>query len=182
MNQLVCDKLINKLNQSEVHVVTVSLKGLIKEGLTAVFNKLEDAENYANEIETNFLPAEWVFRGPYLKGLLITFDFHELAKQKNVETIKDIYGNIHCVENIDALISVSQFKAWQAFENIKDYNLYCQENNYSWGISRCSPKKDKDFCFSTYQYVQGLNIQTKEQIEKLYEGYLEAFDLMQKFS
>jgi hypothetical protein len=127
----------------------------------------EMSEVWKNEIDADYLPSEFIFRGGFLKGLLVTFDFKELAHQQNITTIKDAYGDVHNIENIDVIISTSQLKMWQAYKNTKDYRTKCEENNFSWGVSRCNSRNDKNFTLSTYQYLQNLNITNDQQIEGL---------------
>jgi len=130
---------------------------------------------WMNELNVNYTPAEFIFRSAYSKGLLATFDFHELAKQRGITQIKDVYGKEHWIEDVDVLVSASQFKLWQAYESAEDYNAKCKERNYSWGISRISPQQDKNHCFSTYQYIENLNITSEKQIENLCQKTLDWF-------
>ena len=53
-----------------------------------------------------------------------------------------------------------------------------QRIRFSWGISRCSikPSLEKNHCFSTYQYLQNLNIEFSNQIENLCKKTVVWFD------
>lgn len=134
------------------------------------------AEKWAKDIDADYLPAEFIFRSAFFKGLLITFDYHALAEKNNINVIKDIYGKEHNIDDVDIIASESQFKLWQAYADIDDYRSKCKEHDFSWSVSRCSPKKDKDFCFSTYQYLQNLNITSKDQIESLCKKTVSWFE------
>jgi hypothetical protein len=133
------------------------------------------AQQWATEIDVDYIPSEFIFRSAFSKGLLITFDFKELARQNDIQTIKDVYGNLHNVENIDVMLSTSQAKIWQAYNNIEDYKQKCEKNNFSWGLTRISPKVEKNYCFSTYQYVQNLNL-SQEQIKSLCKKTVDWFN------
>lgn len=129
----------------------------------------QQASRWSSELEIDWLPSSFIFRGAWAKGLLVTFDFHKLAKEKNIDAITDIYGTTHKVENIDIILSESQFKMAGAYESISKYNEECNIRNFGWGVSRVSPKKDKDTTTTTYQYLQPMKIETDEQIEKICE-------------
>jgi hypothetical protein len=125
------------------------------------------AEQWSHELELDYTPSAFVIRGAFLKGLLVTFDFQKLARTYSVKNITDIYGNIYDIRDIDVIISASQFKMWNAYSSIEEYKGKCQQNKFGWGITRVSPKVDKDFTFTTYQYIQNLNITTQEEIKNL---------------
>jgi hypothetical protein len=134
------------------------------------------AGKWSKSLGLDYLPSAFVFRGAFLKGLLVVFDFAEFADLHNVKTIKDIYGNIHQVKDIECIISASQFKLAGAYKNTEEYRRICKENDYAWGVSRYSPKIDKNHCFATYQYLQNLKIETDEQIENLCKKTVDWFN------
>jgi len=131
---------------------------------------------WARELSIDYLPSEWIIRAPFLKGLLATFDFALFAEKYNINTIKDVYGKEHNIEDVNCIISVSQFKLYQAYKNTQDYKEKCEKNNFSWSVSRPSPKESKSFSYGTYQYLQNLNIITQEQIEGLCKKTLDWFN------
>jgi hypothetical protein len=132
------------------------------------------AKKWASEIEVEYIPSEFIFRSAFSKGLLITFDFLELARQNNIYTITDVYGNNHNIEDVEVILSASQAKMWQAYDNINDYNQKSEKNNFSWGLTRISPRIEKDHCYSTYQYVQNLNL-SNNQISSLCKKTVDWF-------
>lgn len=136
------------------------------------------AKEWASELDCDYLPATWTVRCAFLKGMLATFDFHLFAKEHNIDNIKDIYGKDHFVEDVDIIISESQFKGAKAYSSIEDYNAKCKEHDFAWGISRVSHsiEKQKNHAFTTYQYIQNLNITTQEQIESLCKKTVDWFN------
>lgn len=114
------------------------------------------AKTWAMDLELDYTPSAFIVRGSFLKGLCVTFDFHEFARENNITTFMDIYGNSIAVEDIDVIISESQFKLWGAYSSTQDYIKNCEENELGWGITRVSPKFDKSFAFSSYQFIQSL--------------------------
>jgi len=127
------------------------------------------ASRWSMELELDWLPSSFIFRGAWAKGLLVTFDFHKFAKDNKVNEITDIYGMAHKIENIDLILTESQFKMAGAYTSLEQYSAECENRNFGWGVSRIAPKKDKDTTTTTYQYLQPMKIETDEQIEAICE-------------
>jgi hypothetical protein len=116
------------------------------------------AKRWSQDLELDYLPSAFIVRAPFLKGLCVVFDFHKLAKETEKETIVDIYGNAVDVYDVDVLISESQFKLWNAYGSTQEYYDNCVRNELGWGISRTSPKADKTYAMSSYQFLQVLDL------------------------
>lgn len=117
------------------------------------------AWQWAEELELSYLPSSFIFRMPFGKGLITVFPFKEFAKKNNVITIKDIYGKDHLADNIDVILTESQFKLVGAYESIDQYRDEMKKHNFSFSISRISPEYDKSSADLCYQYIQCLNIE-----------------------
>jgi hypothetical protein len=91
--------------------------------------------------------------------MVCVFDFLEFAKTvANTYIIKDIYGFEHDVRDIDLIITQSQFKLWNCYDNWAHYEACLRKSGIQWGISRVTPNKDKDFVRTNYQFSQVLNL------------------------
>jgi hypothetical protein len=130
------------------------------------------ARIWADDLEISWLPSAFIFRTAFSKGLLVTFDFHSFAREHGIRKIIDIYGEEHLVDDIEVILSLSQFKMASFYKNLTDYNQKCKENNFGWGITRYTPEKDKEIANTTYQYLQAMNI-SDEKIEKICAPTLE---------
>lgn len=124
------------------------------------------AKIWSQELELDYIPSCFIVRASFTKGLCITFDFHRFAKENNLTTLTDIYGNIVGIEDLDAIISESQFKMWNQYFSTENYIENCYENKLGWGITRVSPKEEKNYAFSSYQFIQSLSLK-KDDIEKI---------------
>jgi hypothetical protein len=118
--------------------------------------------SYANQIaydlELDYTPASVIIRSAWIKGLLVTFDFQEYARQKKVKTIRDIYGDEHDIESVECILTESQFKMSKGYENLKHYKDEAEKRNFQWRVTRPSPKKDKNQVQTNYQYLQVLDL------------------------
>ena len=125
------------------------------------------AQVWASNMELDYLPAWFIFRAPFFKGLLATFDFHDFANVIAIaNTIKDCWGNTHNIDEIDIIATTSQFKLWQSYESFSEYRAACFYQDLGFAVARPAPKKDKNFFFSNYQFLQPISF-TEKQIGQL---------------
>ncbi len=125
------------------------------------------AEQWQEDLELDYMPSGFIIRSAYIKGLLAPFDFHDFAKNvAHKETITDVWGVEYNINDIDVILTVSQFKMWKCYENWQEYLKYVKEYGHIWGVSRVNKKNDDEYVLTNYQYLQTLNL-NKEQIHKL---------------
>ena len=122
----------------------------------------------AQDLYLDYVPCSFCIRNYFVKGMLCVFDFHEFAeKVAHNNIIKDLYGNEVDINNIDMIITESQFKLWKGYDSWEHYINCCKENGGKWGVTKFSPKEDKTAVFTNYQFLQVLNLDTPEKIEEL---------------
>lgn len=126
----------------------------------------EMARLWAEDMHLNYTPCSFVIRTTFIKGNLVTFDFKEYAKEHGIKTIKDRYGIEYNIEEIDALISESQFKMAKYYSSWETYLSYHHEYNLRWGVARYNKKEDDEYVLTNYQYIQVLDL-TPEEIRGL---------------
>lgn len=125
------------------------------------------AQTWANDLELDYLPAGFIVRSAYIKGLCAPFDFHKFAKDiAKTEVIKDVWGQEYNINDIDVILTVSQFKMWKQYENWQDYLYYFNKYGHVWGCSRVNKKEDDEFVLTNYQYLQTLDL-SHEDIDEL---------------
>ena len=130
-----------------------------------------------------YRPSEMIIRCPWCKGLLATVDFKSWFKKHGITEIVDSFGIVRQVENIDVILSKSQFKMHKVYQakcesmgiNAWDYLVdNMQLNNLRWGIVK--PNKPDDFEKAlNYQYLEALDL-TNEEIEQLCQRTIDYFN------
>lgn len=65
----------------------------------------------------------FMVRLPWIKGLLVPFDFHRFADKHNKRQITDIYGKVWDIkkDDIQIIFTKSQFKMWKYYKSWSDY-------------------------------------------------------------
>jgi hypothetical protein len=140
---------------------------------------IEMATQWSRELGLDYIPSQWCFRQNYIKGMLTTFDIKKFCELKNNKdyiintSYKDENGESKKADlrNIDVIISESQFKLWDSFSSIEEYQQNCEKNELQWGISLISPKVDKDVLKMNYQFLQTLSL-SDSAIERLCEKFV----------
>jgi hypothetical protein len=132
------------------------------------------AKQWAADLEIDYIPSCFIVRSNFIKGMVCVFDFLEYSDEIGIHLIKDIYGNIVNIRDMDIILTESQFKLWNAFENTRDYVDKCQKNKLKWEITRYSPKQEKAHTTLNYQFLQVLKLDNS-QIKSLCKKTVEYF-------
>lgn len=137
----------------------------------------ELAEQWSKDLDLDYIPCSFCIRNYFVKGMVCVFDFHKFSREvAGKHIIQDLYGNDVDTDNIDMIITESQFKLWKGYENWQQYLDCCKENDGRWGVTKFTPKEDKTAVFTNYQFLQVLNLDTPEKIEKLCKPTVEWLD------
>ncbi len=125
------------------------------------------SEQWAEDLGLNYIPSGFIVRSAYIKGLCIPFDFQKFAKEvAHTNTITDVWGVSYPVDEIDVILTVSQFKMWKMYDNWQDYLHYFNKYGHCWGVSRVNKENDDEFVLTNYQYLQTLNL-SKDDVRDL---------------
>lgn len=125
------------------------------------------AETWMEDLGLSYLPSGFIIRSAYIKGLVVPFDFHKFSQDiAHTNTIKDVWGKSYNIDDIDVILTVSQFKMWKMYENWQDYLYYFDKYGHSWGVSRVNKENDDEFVLTNYQYLQTLNL-SPDDIQEL---------------
>ena len=116
------------------------------------------AMKWSKEMGLDYVASSYVVRSIFVKGLVVPFDFREYAHEHGIEKIKDKWGTEYNVDEIDALISESQFKMHKYYKSWEDYMSYINKNDIKWGVARYNKKSDPEYSLTNYQYIQIMNI------------------------
>lgn len=125
------------------------------------------AEEWRENLGLDYTPSSFIIRSAWIKGLVSVFDIHEFAKNIAKTTkIKDVWGIEYDIENIDVLLSTSQFKMYDKYNNFFEYMYYHNMYGHTFGVSRVNKREDNFMTQLNYQYIQSNNF-TSETIKSL---------------
>lgn len=155
---------------------------VIKEGTKDIDNTFNDgcglcsfemAIKWQKYLDIEYTPCAYMLRFPYVKGISVAVDFKRFYKEHNISTITDIWGKEHNVDDIDIILTKSQFKGFKYFKQngtYSDWERYIallKKYNYCIGISKWnySHKDEPKMTRTNYQTLQTLDIKTEDLIE-----------------
>lgn len=123
----------------------------------------ELAKVWSEEVGYGGIAETFIVRAPFVKGLVATFDIHsfsdKIAKNK---TIIDAYGKEHNIDDIDIILTTSQFKLWDAYDSMESHQDFMRQYGVSWGVTRLGVPEEKKTIRTNYQFVQVLNLENDD--------------------
>lgn len=132
-------------------------------------------ELWAEDMHLDYIPSSFVVRSSFVKGNLVPFDFKEYARENGITKIKDKWGVEYDVEDVDVILSESQFKMHKEYTSWQEYLYYFNKYNLKWGVSRYNKKHDDEWTLANYQYIQTLDL-TRDEIGELVQPTVDWFN------
>ena len=146
----------------EKRVMDLTLNSADGQGLVdPEFSKL-----WAEDMQLDYIPSSFVVRSSFVKGNLVPFDFKAYASEHGINKIKDRWGVEYPLNEIDVLLSESQFKEYKEYSSWQEYLYYFNKYKLRWGVARYNKKHDDEYVLANYQYIQALSL-SKEDIHGL---------------
>ena len=152
-------------NNERVDERTISLMFNLFDGCGAV--SVEFAKRGADALELDYIPSAFCIRCAYVKGMVFVVDFKQYARELGIIFQKDLYGVEQKVEDMDMILTKSQFKLYNAYDSIEDYHRLCEENGILWGVTKVTPKKDDTYFRSNYQFCQAIDLRKDSDVAEL---------------
>ena len=122
------------------------------------------AYQWSKDLELSYIPSNFIVRSAFIKGMVSVFDFHRFAEmyaekdETGKHKIKDCYGHEHYIEDVDVILTVSQFKMKKMYASLEEYMGYAKMYGHVWGVSRFPKANDKEYSLLNYQYLQTLDL------------------------
>ncbi|MGU9967980.1 hypothetical protein [Bacillus sp. N1(2025)] len=125
--------------------------------------------------------SAFMFRAPFMKGMLVPFPFDEYSKLCRKTKIKDIYGKEWDIvkDGIKIILTKSQFKLWKHYDSWDDYKSKFKK--YECQAAKLNEEED-EFKNSelNYQMIQTLTDTTDEELDKLSENTVKRIQTLYK--
>lgn len=109
----------------------------------------------------------FMVRAPFIKGLLVPFDFLSFIEENNASTkVKDIYGKEWDLvsDGIKCIMTKSQFKLSKYYDNWDDYKIKFKKNKCEIAYANEEEDRIKNSKIN-YQMLQTLSEMTDDEIE-----------------
>ena len=123
-------------------------------------------ERWGEEIGEDFMLPGCVIRNSFCKGAVFPVDFQKFAREHNIETITDVWGNTYDIDKVELVLTESMLKLWDSYSSIEDYLENCEKNHYTFAITKSSEEELENVRTMNYQFLQSYYF-TDEQIDEL---------------
>ena len=161
---------VNGVNDIEEKTKEISMNSFDGQGLISPYL----SKKWGEELGLDHVSSAWIFRAPFTKGQVVTFDFHGFAENVGVEWGTDLWGNDFRICDVELILSESQFKMASSYESCKSFVDHMNERGLGFIISRYSPRELKLDVSSNYMFLQVLELSDRN-IEELCEDTLKFF-------
>ena len=128
---------------------------------------VEMAKKWQVDLGLDYLPSSFIIRSAWIKGLVSIFDFRKFAKEiACTDTITDAWGQSYNINDIDVILTTSQFKMWKKYSSWLEYTYYHRKFGHIYGIARVNKKENNFLTPLNYQYIQSNNF-TEDSIKDI---------------
>ena len=126
------------------------------------------AEQWGRDLGEDYTPCQFCIRYAFTKGMVNEFDFIEWCKEENNGNylIKDVYGKIRDLREIDVILTEGQVKLWDSWDSQESLEENGDKNGIYFGVTKYTPREDKKVLTMNYQFLQTLNL-SDENIKTL---------------
>ena len=133
------------------------------------------AQRWSDELGLDYVMSGANTRNAFEKGMVYTFDFLDFAeKVAGTYEVTDVWGNSVDIRNVELIFTESMLKLWDSYESIEDYLKQCEENHYSFSITKTCPKELESERYTNYQYLQTYPL-TDDDIDELIAPTMKEF-------
>lgn len=121
---------------------------------------------WSAELGLDYLIPGCVIRNAFCKGAVFPIDFKKFAKDNGFEEITDVWGNTYNINNVELILTESMLKLWDSYSSIEDYLKNCEENGYTFAVTKTSEENLENVRTMNYQFLQSYEL-SDEEIDEL---------------
>lgn len=123
-------------------------------------------KRWGEEIGEDYLLPGCVIRNSFCKGAVFPIDFQKFASDNGFDEITDVWGNTYKINEVELILTESMLKLWDSYSSIEEYFRNCEENKYTFAITKSSEEELENVRTMNYQFLQSYDF-TDEQIDEL---------------
>lgn len=145
------------------------------DGMGLMSEKFAASIMYAMDLD--YLPSCCIIRNSFIKGAVacMSFDDFNFVMCDGEGKIKDIYGDVVSLSDVDMILTASQFKMWKEYKSFQEYVEASHKYGLGWSVTRVARKEDDTVAFTNYQFLQVLSL-SQEQVSMLCKPTIDWFN------
>ncbi|HBY19629.1 MAG TPA: hypothetical protein DEG71_01195 [Clostridiales bacterium] len=127
----------------------------------------ELSEKWTKELGENYIASGFCIRNSFCKGMAFTFDYHKFAEKKAKNNmVIDAWGKERDIRNVQLILTTSMLKLWDSYDSMEHYLKCCDDNGYTFSITKMTPEKLENERNLNYQFIQSYEF-SDEDIDEL---------------
>jgi hypothetical protein len=127
----------------------------------------ELSKKWHEELLEEGICSGFCIRNSWCKGMVFTFPFKEFAKDiAHEHLVNDAWGNDVDINKVQLILTTSMLKLWNCYKSWEDYRKNCEENHYTFSVTKCCPNELENERNLNYQFLQSYHL-SDEQLEEL---------------
>ncbi len=134
------------------------------DGMGLVSRRL--ADEIDKKLQSKNKHTSFQIRMPYIKGMLHKVDFNTLLLTAGLSEIKDIWGNSHKVDELDMILTESQFKGLKWINNSgvswEEFIKRCKEYKHTIYITNVNKAEAENTTQLNYQFLNTVNMVSQQ--------------------
>lgn len=123
-------------------------------------------KRWGEDIGEDFILPGCVIRNSFCKGTVYPIDFRKFGFEHGITTIIDSWGFEHNIEDVELVLTESMLKLWDSYSSIDEYFDKCEQNHYSFAITKAAEQELENVRNMNYQFLQSYEF-TDEDIDEL---------------
>ena len=123
-------------------------------------------ERWGKDIGEDYLLSGCVIRNSFCKGTIYPINFRQFGYEHGFDSIVDSWGIEHNLEDVELVLTESMLKLWDSYSSIDDYFSKCEENHYTFAITKAAERELENVRNMNYQFLQSYEF-SEEDLDEL---------------
>jgi hypothetical protein len=135
----------------------------------------ELSQKWTEELGENYITSGFCLRNSFCKGMVFTFPFKEFADQiAKSYMVTDVWGEVRDIRKVSLILTTSMLKLWDSYSSLEEYLHNCQENKYTFSVTKICPESLENERYLNYQFLQTYKL-NDSQISELINPTVDEF-------
>jgi hypothetical protein len=137
------------------------------------------SKKWTKELGENYTSSGFCIRNSFTKGMVFSFDYLDYAENevKNF-IVEDAWGNSQDIRKCQIILTTSMLKLWDSYNSIEHYLKCCEENGYTFSVTKMIPEKLENERNLNYQFIQSLSLSDSNIEDLIYPTATEIHDVL----
>ena len=132
-----------------------------------------------DDSEEDYIPSGFCIRNSFCKGMVFSFDLHFFSENiAKKYMVKDAWNDDRDIRDIELVLSTSMLKLWDSYDNLEHYLSCCNDNGYSFSITKETPEVLENERHLNYQFIQSLYLDDDGIDNLIQQTVQEIYDIM----